>query len=414
MRPGTSTTLIAAAGILLTATQAHAANAQFQSFFFDVCTTPTGTLAARCAETTGALGNLSGDSESSLNPSQNLGYNQPGVGVALARSKQARERGERLRDDEPAEESGAKMSVGPFSLLVNLNGTAINRKSDGAIEPERGFEGDSLSGELGFDYRVSDKAVIGVIAGIESTRIDFDPEAAGVNFTPASHAGRADSDNLYLTLFGSWSLGEKGYLELSGGYEKSDGSYQRNSVFQESTRTVAQTNVRVKGDADGTVTWASINGGLNFDHGSWSFGPFAGVTATRAKLDAYSEDDLSGSGLNMSFSSSTRKSLLGHAGVRAGIVRSIAAGVLIPQFRVEYQHEFENDPQTVNASFALDASGNQYLMTGASGDKDSINAGLSLALVLPNGWMPFFDFSILLENKGLDRQRGTLGLRVEF
>ncbi len=414
MRPGPRTTFIAAAGILLTGTQAHAANAQFQSFFFDVCAAPTGALATRCAETTGALGDLSGDSESSLNPSQNLGYNQPGVGVALARSKQARERGERLRDDEPAEEGGAKMSVGPFSLLVNLNGTSLDRHSNPAIAPERGFEGDSLSGELGFDYRVSEQGVIGAIAGIENTRIDFDAEAAAVNFTPASHAGRADADNLYLTLFGSWNLGKNGFFELSGGYEKSNGSYQRNSVFQESTRTVAQTDVRVKGDADGTVTWGSINAGLNFDHGTWSFGPFAGVTATRAKLDAYSEDDLSGSGLAMSFSGTTRKSMLGHAGVRAGFVRSTGAGVLIPQLRVELQHEFENDPQTVSASFVLDPAGNQYLMTGASGDKDSINAGLSLALVLPNGWMPFFDFSILLENKGLDRQRGTLGLRVEF
>ena len=34
--------------------------------------------------------------------------------------------------------------------------------------------------------------------------------------------------------------------------------------------------------------------------------------------------------------------------------------------------------------------------------------------VLPNGWMPFFDFSMLFGHDTLERQRATLGLRVEF
>src|SRR6185295_9271792 len=100
LRPAT----VAAAGsLLLTGTQALAANAEFQNFLFTVCAAPSGTLATRCGETTGATGNVSGDSESSLNPSQALGSNLPAVGVAQARSKQARERGEKLRDGEAGE-----------------------------------------------------------------------------------------------------------------------------------------------------------------------------------------------------------------------------------------------------------------------------------------------------------------------
>jgi uncharacterized protein YhjY with autotransporter beta-barrel domain len=412
MRPGSRILSSTIAGLLLAAPQAQAANPEFQSFLFDVCLTPSGALATRCAETTGGTGDVSGDSESSLNPSQNLSHNQPAVSVAQTRSKEARERGEKLRDGEGEEET--KLSVGPFSLLVNLHGTWFERDTDALLNAERGFEGDSQAAEIGLDYRLSDRAVIGAIAGFERTDYEFVAEAAGVNFVPASIAGEADSANLYLTLFASWNVGKTGYFELSGGYEQSDGSYRRNSVFQESTRTVPQVDVQVEGDADGEVTWFSANGGFDVIRGAWTFGPYLGLTHTSSKVDDYTERDLSASGLNMRFSSTTRDSLLGHAGLRVSYAGSTRAGVVLPQLRLEYQSEFEDDAQQVAAQFALDPAANEYLISGDSGDKNSLNAGFSLAIIRPNGWMAFFDYSILLGNDGLDRSRATLGLRVEF
>lgn len=404
---------IAIAGILLAAPQARAANAEFQNFFFDVCLSPTGALATRCAQTPGGTGNVSGDSESSLNPSQNLAHNQPAISTAQTRSKEARERGEKLREDESGE-GGNRVAIGPWSLLVNVHGTWFDRSAGPLPDVVRGFEGDSRAVEIGFDRRVSDRLVIGGIAGYEEMDYDFDAEAPGVNFAPAVQAGNAESDNTYLTLFASWNLGDTGFAELSGGYETSDGSYRRNSVFQESTRTIAQTNVLAEGDADNEVTWLSFNAGFDRASGAWSLGPYAGLTWTRSKVDAYTESDLSNSGLAMSFSSTTRESLLGHAGLRASYTASTAGGIVVPQLRVEVQHEFDDSAQRVAASFALDSSNTQYLLSGSEGDSTSVNAGFSIAFVLKNGWMPFFDYSILLGNDDLDRQRATLGLRVEF
>lgn len=56
-------------GVALASSGARADNAPFQAFFFSVCGGASGVLAARCNETPDGLGNLSGDSESSLNPS---------------------------------------------------------------------------------------------------------------------------------------------------------------------------------------------------------------------------------------------------------------------------------------------------------------------------------------------------------
>jgi hypothetical protein len=413
MRPVPVATLAAAIS-LLAQSPAQAANAGFQAFFFSVCGTATGALAARCAQTPGGLGNLSGDSESSLNPSQNLSHNLSPIGTAQTRSKAARERGERLREEEgPAGDApAARIDAGPISLLVNAHGTWFGRDPEGELG--RGLDGDSAAAEIGLDYRVSGRAVIGAILGLERVRYDFDAEAPGANFTPAPEAGEVDADNRYLTVFGSFAFGEGGFVEIAGGYEQSDGDYRRFSVFQESTRTLPQTEVRVEGNADGTTTWASLNAGYDFHRDAASFGPYAGVTWTRAELDPYAERDLNGSGLAMTFDGSDRSSTLVHAGVRASRAFGTGAGVVVPQLRVEYQRELEDDAPTAVSRFVLDPAGTGYALSGAKDDDDAINAGLSVAAVLPNGWMAFADWAILLDSEGADRQRATLGLRKEF
>jgi uncharacterized protein with beta-barrel porin domain len=106
--------------------------------------------------------------------------------------------------------------------------------------------------------------------------------------------------------------------------------------------------------------------------------------------------------------------MLGHAGLRASYAFGTAGGVIVPQARVEYQHEFEDDPQSVTSQFALDASGTRYDLTGGGADRNFIVAGFSLSAILPNGWICFADYSVLLEHDQFDRQRASLGLRVEF
>ena len=411
MSPRTRSLRWSAAGLLLAGAHAQAANPQFQDFFFAVCTAPSGALAARCAETPGGLGNLSGDSESSLNPSQNLGHNQTVLGTALGRSKGTRERAEHLRNSD-FEESGAK--DGRFSALLNVRASDFGRDGLGATDPERGFEGDSRALEIGFDYALSQAVVLGAMLGIERIDNEFDPENPGVNFQPAHLSGASETDSRHATVFGAFAIGNAGFVEIAAGYEQHDGTYQRFSVFQESTRTIPQTNVRTEADADGTTRWVSINVGFDINRGALSFGSFFGFTRTQSKIDAFSERDLSNSGLAMTFAEAKRNSSLGHVGVRASYAFSSGIGVLIPQLRVEHQKEFEDDLQTITAQFVLDPLGTQYQLVGERADSSVTEAGFSLSLLLPNGWMPFLDYDVLLGSSGRDRQRATLGLRVEF
>lgn len=390
-----------------------AANAAFQTFFFDVCPGSSGQLAARCGQTPGGLGNVSGDSESSLNPSQNLSQNLAPLGLAQVRSAEARDRGERARDEDEATAGAAAIDIGPFAMLFNARASWFERERDPLTEQERGIDGDTYGFEIGFDKRVSERTFLGAILSAEKTEYDFATELAGVNFTPQGTAGDTETDAYALTAYYTFNASERAFLELSAGYVQQDHTFRRNSVFQESTRSIAQTNVNTEGETDGTVLWGSFNVGFDFNSGASTFGPFAGVTWAQSDIDAYVETDLTNSGLNMAFADREKTSTLGHVGLRFDHAFSTGAGVLVPQLRVEYLHEFEDEAPTAIASYALDAAGTEYAFTGDVPEGDVINAGVGATLILPGGWIWFLNYDYL-SGGDVDRQRATLGLRAEF
>ena len=402
----------ASAGALLAAGAGHAANPAFQTYFFSVCGAPTtGALATRCSQTPGGLGNLSGDSESSMNPSQGLGRNQMTLAAAQAHGHDARERNDALtRGGESVE-----VEAGPFSLMAHANGGSFERTASTATgDLERAYDGDERSLEFGFDYRASAATVLGLIAGARRADYDYVAENPGVNFAPQANAGGADIDTYYLTGFASFGLGSNGFIELSGGFDTSSQELRRNPIFQESTRTQAQVNGVLRADADGDTTWASLNGGFDFGGGGWSAGLYAGATWTKSDLDAYTERDPNATGLAMHFDSTSRDSLLGHAGARVAYTFNTAHGVVVPQLRVEYQHEFENDIDSVATNFVLDPDATLFSVAGAEHDDSALEAGFGISAVFNNGWQPFLNVDVLTGNDDFERTRITLGVRVEL
>jgi hypothetical protein len=106
---------------------AHAQNAAFQGFFEDVCAgggSPTGNLSARCGDTPGGGGDLSGDSESSLNPSQIVTSNESGL--LRARNQELRERLLRRR----AEVAGLEQPPRSSQPVRERSGAGVRSRRD--------------------------------------------------------------------------------------------------------------------------------------------------------------------------------------------------------------------------------------------------------------------------------------------
>ena len=159
---------LASAVHLLVASAGSAQNAQFQAYFVSVCPTATGALLARCQQTPGGLGDLSSDSESSLNPNQLVALND----AALSRSQStAREVQERLEAKRDEHQEAAAGGLG-WSAYFHARGQFLDRS---ASATERGFEADAYGFHLGADKRL----------GASSVRYEVGLFAAGAPLTAA-------------------------------------------------------------------------------------------------------------------------------------------------------------------------------------------------------------------------------------
>ncbi len=399
-------TLIAGLGVPFTS--ALASNATYQTFLTSTCATATGALITRCAEGSGTA-NVSGDSESSLNPSQPLSSQASSLAQARDKSLEASEKMDDLRSNK----DGAT-NIGTFSFLANGRRSIFDRTRE-TTDAERGISGDSTAFEIGMDYRTTTRTVFGGFIDYQKTSSTFDADVAvGTPFTPQTNAGSIDSNMSGVTFFLSHNFNDRAYVEGSLGYRFGDYEFSRNAVFQESTRTQAQRDVLAVGNTDGTQLMASVGFGFEINKNALTLSPRFRTTYTRSKLDDYTEADKNNNGLEMNVSIDDSQSLTTNLGLGLSVAISTPAAVLVPQFRVEWAHEFKDDPQEVTTSFVLDTDNTEYKLTGDKPDRDYYNIGISFVGVFAQGWMAFFDYERVAGYKDLDRKQFTLGARLEF
>ena len=355
---------------------------------------------------------MSGDSEDSLNPSQVVSSNE----AALIRSKATRreisERLEELRQErEEPQTSGAVQDTARYGFFLSGRGSSWDR--DKTTE-ERGSDGDLYGLQLGVDYRFTEQLLLGVVFSYESGDSEFDGDAPGTNFVPPSNDGKTDSDSYLLAVYGSYSLNDNAYIDGSIGYGLTDYDLERKAVFQESTRTLPQTNAVTSAEPDGGEFLASLGAGYDYSIEALSLGAYVRGDYVRTWIESYREDDDTASGLAMSFDRQTRDSLTTTIGGRGSYAASMSWGVLIPQLRAQYVHEFDDDEQDATARYLLDPGGAQYRFSGSDPDEDYFELAIGLSAVLPGGWQPFAEFETLLGYDDLDRYSWVVGIRGEF
>lgn len=386
--------------LAMTAMPVWAANAAYSGYLGQVCAAVPSNPNLNAVSCSGG----SGDSQSSLNPSQPLASgDQP---LARAREKAESAQGEESRPDATSE----AVDIGPFSLLVNGRGNWFDRDASSA---ERGYDGDSYSIELGLDRRLSSRAVVGGFVSYERTNINFDDEGA-TTFTPPANAGGTQIDSGNLVVFGAYNITPAAYLEAAAGYGFSDYEFRRNAVAQEDGAAPDEFfSVRTRGDSNGHDYWLSLGAGYDANRGAVDYGAFARVTWARSTIDGYREKDLSGTGFALLVDDARRTSLTTTLGVRASRAVSFDWGVLVPAVRVEYEHEFEGDPSSVTSAF-VNVPGVTFSPARDDPDQDWFNLALGTQFILPGGLMPYFEAQARLGQRDVDRYQLVLGVRSEF
>lgn len=392
--------------LTLASAATQAANASLQELFFAACQAPTAALAVRCAQTNGGLGDLSGDSESSLNPSQGLSATAMSQAIGQGRDKQVA--------TVAPDGAGSEVDFGDWSLLWHIRHQRDEWDRAVDLDAQRGFEADTSALEIGAERTLSSALVVGAMAVLERSSLEFTAENPGRNFDPFGDAGSIDGDSVGVLGYVAWQPGDSAFVDISAGYQWETHNIERRSVFQESNRAIPQTLSITSAETDGERLTITVQGGWQRPLGNWQGVFSAGLAYLSAETDGYSERDRSNSGLAMAFSATDRNALTARVGFALRRVVSLKQGVMVPQLQIGYETDVSSDESGYRARYLQDAGANQLALDADASSDSRVSLRLGVHWILPEGWMPFVQLAAIQGNEDYDSLQIAAGLRKRF
>ena len=239
---------------------------------------------------------------------------------------------------------GAAASADDFSRWgLFVNGNVKFGDKDGTAN-EEAFDFDMLALTVGVDYRFRPNLIFGASLGYASVEADFDS------------GSETDIDNWNGSLFGTYYIEDKFYIDGLLSYGSSDYDSKRRIVYTDINGTIDRT---ARGDTDGTQLSAGLSAGYDFNSGPWTLGPHLGSYYIDADVDEFAETGAAS--LNMHIDDQDAKSFTVNAGFHASYVVNTRWGVLIPHQRLHAVHEFEDNREFGAVGFVNDPFANDPL-----------------------------------------------------
>ncbi|WP_200375252.1 autotransporter outer membrane beta-barrel domain-containing protein [Thiocystis violacea] len=265
---------------------------------------------------------------------------------------------------------------------------------------ETGFEYDSTAITGGADYRFSENFIAGGAFGYATHDLDFDSEDGGL-----------DTETWHLAAYATSYLTERLYLDAILEYGWNDYGSKRNIDYRISS-TLDAVGRQAEADFNGSQFGASLGAGYDINEGPVAYGVYGKVGYLNVDVDSYRERNAGG--LNLEMDGFDATSVTTTLGTRISRVFNTERAVLIPQAKIEWEHEYDNDASTINARFAADPSGTRFTIDTDEPDRDYFRLGLGLSAVFPHGLSSFLNYSTLIDKRDWTDHMVDVGLRWEF
>lgn len=269
----------------------------------------------------------------------------------------------------------------PFALWT---GGSINRGDRDAATGVSGFDFETSGISAGADFRLNPSFALG--GGIGYGRDDTDIGRSG---------SRSEADSYTVAMYASYHPGERFYLDGLVGYQW---------MSFDNRRFVTDNGNLVTGERDGTQWFASLSTGIDYRQDRLRLSPYARLDVARATLDRYTErgDAIYALDYRKQDVDTTTTSL----GVRLDYRNDVSWGTFSPQFRLEYQHDFQDDGSATMGYADLPA-GPMYRALVQGLDSNRIVFGIGAALRTEHDLTFRFEYRGLLGSDG-DSDRGIL------
>jgi len=271
------------------------------------------------------------------------------------------------------------------------------------------FDFDTYGTTLGLDYRFTENLILGAAISYNDLDSDFDKRS-----TVAGGGVNADSWGGFV--YGTYYQ-DRFYIDGLAGYAKSDYDVKRRINIANNNPDVFDGNdikASVKGTPDSDDYTASIGGGYHFGTGALSYGPYGRLTYLKVKVDDYKESGAGKYGLNLDVDGQDWKSVTSVLGGQISYASSQNYGVVMPQGRLAWVHEYEDDSTRMKATYIDDPRKNTLRAITDDPDSDYFELGVGVSAVFKNGVQAFFNYDTVLGMDDFTIHMFTLGGRWEF
>lgn len=268
--------------------------------------------------------------------------------------------------------------------------------SQDATFNQAGFEFDNHNFNFGADYRLQDNWVVGSSFAYRHNNASFD-------------AGRGETlnDSYTGSLYTTYNITDELHVDATASYGGFTYETTRNIDLPPSFGGPSI----AKGSPDGAQYAFSWGGGYDFNYKALTIAPYARGEYSSLDIDSYSE---TGSFAAVQFAKQNVESLISTLGVQTAYTFSFPWGVLIPQLRGEWHHQFFDGSRQIQASFVNDPSAQSFTLAGTGPSRDYYTVGAEVSSVLPGGVSAFLAYETLQGYTSINSNKLMLGARLEF
>lgn len=285
-----------------------------------------------------------------------------------------------------------------LGIFVNGVGSFGNRS---ATSREAGFDFHTAGVTAGADYRLTDNLVAGIALSYLRTGAEI-----------LAPVGDVSTRSYGISLYGTHYVGSL-YVDAFAGFTWHDYDTTRRIVYAPAPGAPGLAVDRTaKGDTDGRQFTLNVGAGYDIRLGGSTITPYGRVEYLELTVDGYTERGALG--LDLAIADQTADSLMSVLGTRVAHAFSTPIGVIVPQIRGEWRHEFLNNSQLLKAKFANDPFNVVFTIPTDRPDRDYFAVGAGISSVFRKGLAAFVDYETLLGLRNVVNHSFTAGARFEF
>ncbi len=297
--------------------------------------------------------------------------------------------------------ASADQLLNRWGVFVNGSYGVAERDPSGR---EDAFDAKQYSVTAGVDYRFPMGLVLGAAAGITGADVEFDGSQSVVD-------GDIQADAYSGSLFGLYYLGD---FHVSGifTYGRIDYELTRRITYPSNNPLVPPTSETALADTEGSQILLGLTAGYEWSWQGLTVGPLARLDYLDASIDGYTERNANA--FNLEVSDQDIESLVSGLGFELSYAVSTPVGVVLPQARFEWNHEFQDDARRVTAQFVADPTNTNLVALTDEPDRNFYSYALGVSATLPLGIQGFVNYEGVIGRDEVDSRQITAGGRWEF